>query len=209
MASGPGAISMTSARGSIPESASTGPARRFARARCRLVTWPVSPRRYGAIQLIRAQADAEAHTDAPAMGGENRKLRERIVGMPLAPSAPQEGIGLRGVVEERVTPPPQGSHDLHSLGKRRRISEIALDDAELGTHAIALRLPPRHRAISSKLVAHLQVRVVVARKLSELPGRLAAEDIQADGAPHLVSEAVAQFCVDEVVVVTYVAQYER
>jgi len=55
-----------------------------------------------AVDFERAQADAEPHPRAPAVGGKTRQRLDLVARMRLPPAAAQEGVGLGGIGEEAV-----------------------------------------------------------------------------------------------------------
>jgi hypothetical protein len=87
------------------------------------------------VQLVGAQADAEAHAQAAAMRRQIGQLGEGRRRVRLAPAAPQEGIRLGRVVEPRVAQFTQPRQYALAVLVTPRLAEIALDDAQLWNHA--------------------------------------------------------------------------
>ena len=96
-----------------------------------------------AVQLERAEADAEAHAERAAMRGERGQRLHLRIGMQLLPVPAQIGVGLGCVEVETVAVRREEGDRLGALPPAPRPAEKAFDQAELG----------RHAACSSALIA--------------------------------------------------------
>ena len=94
------------------------------------------------------------------------KRGECGIRMRLAPLPPQEGVRFRGMVEKRIAESPQARDHLLALGMGPGNSEIAFDDAELGSHALcpfSSRVVPQNTKTLSACAVHSASCAIVLR----------------------------------------------
>src|SRR5574337_952293 len=151
-------------------------------------------RRRVAVQLVRAQAHAEAHPEAAAMRRQLGQLGERTVRMRLAPAPPQEGVGLGCVMEPGEADGAQLRQHLAALIVAPRTTEIAFDDTQFRNHACDLCARVDHARGGRRRDSRAPTRS--ARRSGRRP--IAAASIPAAGravpAPGSPAQSAAQDC---------------